>query len=389
MIFLFRSNYTLTSIPRQQVNQITSYIDASNVYGSNLARANELRTLDGTGRLKTSAGDFLPFNVNNFSNAPSPSSIFFLAGDVRANEQVGLTAMHTLFVREHNRWAKKFKSVYKHLGGEEIYQRARMIVSAEIQAISYRDFIPVLLGPDALDPYTGYDDGVNAGIANIFSTSAYRLGHSMLSSTLLRLKKNGDPISEGNLALKDAFFDPNTFLESGVEPILRGLIAQTAQDVDVFVIDAVRNFLFGPPGAGGFDLPALNIQRGRDHGLPSYNQARIDFGLAPAASFADVSSDATVVARLTAAYLTVDDIDVWVGGLAEDHVNGGLMGELFFTILKDQFERLRDGDRFWYEQEDYLPQNFKSWVDSQTLTKIIRRNTAIGGDIPNDAFHVQ
>ena len=89
--------------PRQQINEISAWIDASNVYGSDLERATALRTLDGTGRLKTSAGNLLPFNTEGFANAGGSGPTLFLAGDVRANEQIGLTAMHVLFMREHNR----------------------------------------------------------------------------------------------------------------------------------------------------------------------------------------------------------------------------------------------------------------------------------------------
>lgn len=108
---------------RQQLNTITAYIDASNVYGSNSSRTNELRTLDGTGRLKVSPGNFLPLNANGFANAPaSDRKDLYLAGDIRANEQVGLVAMHTLFVREHNQLANMIRSQSPGLSGDEIFQ---------------------------------------------------------------------------------------------------------------------------------------------------------------------------------------------------------------------------------------------------------------------------
>ncbi|MEO1370348.1 MAG: peroxidase family protein, partial [Acidobacteriota bacterium] len=167
--------------PRQQINEITSWIDASNVYGSEDERAHALRALDGTGRLATSDGDFLPFNTAGLPNAGGASSSLFLAGDVRANEQVGLAAMHTLFVREHNRLADGLRVEEPDLTGDEIYERVRRIVGAQMQVITYREFLPALLGPGALRPYQGYRDGVDATIANDFSTAAYRFGHSTLS----------------------------------------------------------------------------------------------------------------------------------------------------------------------------------------------------------------
>ena len=101
----------------------------------------------------------------------------------------------------------------------------------------------------------------------IFSTACFRVGHTLLSPTLLRLGEAGT-IPEGNIPLAAAFFAPEAIiLDGGIDPILRGLAAQPAQEIDPQVIGAVRNFLFGPPGAGGLDLASLNIQRGRDHGL--------------------------------------------------------------------------------------------------------------------------
>ncbi len=385
-----RSLYSEIDGVRQQVNAITAYVDASNVYGSDAERARALRTLDGTGRLATSDGDLLPFNTAGLPNAApggSDPAAFFLAGDFRANEQVGLTAMHTLFVREHNHWAARIREVAPELDGDGVYQHARAIVGAEMQAITYREFLPLLLGRDALRRYRGYRPEVDAGIANVFSTAAYRFGHSMLSPRLLRFDAEGQEIAAGHLSLADAFFDPQETVLHGIEPVLRGLASQRAQEIDNYLIDEVRNFLFGPPGSGGFDLASLNIQRGRDHGLPGYNQVREAYGLEPATDFADVNEDPTVQANLAAAYDSVDDLDLWVGGLAEAHSRGALVGETFFTILKDQFERLRAGDRFWYQ--GYLPRGLVRLVEEQTLARIIRRNTLIGRELPRNPFLIR
>lgn len=378
---------TGVSDPRQQLNEITHWIDASNVYGSEDERAAVLRSNDGTGKLLVSDGNLLPFNDEGLANAGGDSPALFVAGDVRANEQVGLTAMHTLFVREHNRLAEEIAARDPGLSGDEIYERARQIVGAQMQVITYEEFVPVLLGPRALEPYRGYNLTVDPRISNLFSGAIYRLGHSMLSATLLRVDSSGNEIAEGHLPLRNAFFAPSRIIdEGGIEPLLRGLAAQPCQQIDIQVVDDVRNFLFGPPGSGGFDLAALNIQRGRDHGLPDYNTARVAMGLSPRSSFAEVSSDAVIQERLASVYDNVDEIDVWVGGLAEDPVNQGLVGELIFTVVKLQFERLRDGDRFWYER---LPDEVLREVAGTRLADIIRRNTNIGDEISNDVFRAQ
>jgi len=373
--------------PRQQINRITHFIDASNVYGSDEVRAAALRTNDGTGRLRVSAGDLLPFNTLGLPNAGGTGPELFLAGDVRANEQVGLAALHTLFVREHNRLADEIAANDPLLTGDEIYQEARRIVGALVQVITYNEFLPALLGPGALRHYVGYGANVSPAIANEFSTAIYRFGHSALSPTLLRLDASLNPIPEGNLALRDAFFRPDRIVdEGGIEPLLRGLASQACSSIDTEVVDDVRNFLFGPPGAGGFDLASLNIQRGRDHGVPSYNDMRAAMGLVPRASFAEVSTNPDVQARLASVYANVEEIDLWVGALAEDRVVGGHVGQLAFTVIKRQFERLRNGDRYWYELI-FSPTEISD-LQSTTLADVIRRNTSIGSEISDDVFHV-
>jgi hypothetical protein len=376
-----------TEYPRQQVNHITHYIDASNVYGSDPERAAALRTNDGTGRLKVSPGDMLPFNTAGFENAGGTGSELFLAGDIRANEQVGLTAMHTLFLREHNRLAADIAANEPGLTGEEIYERARSFVGGLMQRITYSEFLPALLGPGALVPYTGYKATVSPSIMNCFSTAAYRFGHSAVSPTLLRLDANGQEIVFGHLPLKDAFFAPQRLIaEGGIEPILRGLVAQEMSAIDVKVVDGLRNFLFGDPTAGGLDLASLNIQRGRDHGLPAYHYARFAWGLSQVSSFSDIGSDPEVHALLAAVYGATNEIDMWVGGVAEDPVNGGHVGELISIILRRQFEALRDGDRYWYQWHMSAPDIAE--IDSTTLADVIRRNTTIGAEISDDVFHV-
>ncbi|MCR9199280.1 MAG: peroxidase [Planctomycetaceae bacterium] len=362
---------------RNQINEITAFIDGSVVYGSDQERADALRTFEG-GLLKTSGdGEYLPYNVDGLANAGGTSDSLYLAGDIRANENIALTSMHTIFVREHNRIATELAAEDPSLTDEELYQQARSIVRAQLQVITYNEFLPALLGADALSEYSGYDPSVNPNIANEFSTAAYRFGHSLLSPELQLLDENGEVIDGGNVSLSEAFFRPDQVEAIGVDAILRGASTQLAQELDSHVVDDVRNFLFGPPGAGGLDLVSLNVQRGRDHGLADYNQVRADLGLEPVTSFDQITSNPELALALEETYGSVDNIDLWVGGLAEDHVEGSSMGETFSTIIIDQFERLRDGDRFWYQ--NVMDGEELAEVESTTLSDIIERNTGIEG----------
>lgn len=385
-IGLTRSGYTEVDSVREQFNEISAYIDGSVIYGSNEERAHALRSFEG-GRLATSEGDLLPFNEAGLANAGGTSDSLFLAGDIRANENSALAAMHTIWVREHNRVADRIAESNSELSDEEIYQRARQFVTAELQAITYNEFLPAILGEDAISEYSGYDATVDPSISNVFATAAYRFGHTMLSSELLRLNEDGTVADEGNLSLQNAFFNVGALTENGVDSLLRGAATQVAQEVDPFLVDDVRNFPFGPPGSGGFDLAALNIQRGRDHGLADYNTVRVEMGLDPVGSFADISSDPAVQERLASVYSSVDEVDAWVGMLAEDHVEGSSLGNTAGTIIAKQFEAIRDGDRFYYENV-FSGRQLRD-IENTTLASIIERNSGVDFDRGDNAFFAE
>ncbi|MCC6273919.1 MAG: peroxidase family protein [Deltaproteobacteria bacterium] len=372
--------------PRQQLNVLTAWIDGSQVYGSDAARAAWLRSGVG-GRLKTSEGDLLPLNDGTQANAPSNASDFFVAGDLRVNEQTALAAIHTLFVREHNRLAAELQEKHPDWDDERLYQEARRWVGAFLQSITFHEFLPALLGKEALGPYRGYDPTLNPNILNEFSTAFFRVGHTMLTSEIPLLDENGQSLPSGDLSLQDAFFNVEILKEQGLDPLLRGLLSQKMEEIDSHVVSEVRNFLFGAPGSGGLDLPSLNLQRGRDHGLPDYNTLRVALGLKPIADFSELSSDLEVQAAFREVYASVDDVDPWIGALAEDHVDGAGVGPTLKAALLRQFEALRHGDRFWYENDPAFSREDRRRIAATRLSDILRRDSGVS-EAQAQAFEV-
>ncbi len=392
-MYIFRSagienTGTSPDNPRKYANAITAFVDASSVYGSDEERARWLRTLE-DGKLKTSYGNLLPWNTKTgeFNSPRDPQAPFmddpmglspkhFVAGDVRANENPLLTTFHTLFVREHNRVCDELKIKNPALTDEELYQEARRWVSAYLQRIVYYEWLPAM--GVSLPEYKGYRDDVNPQITNVFSAAAYRLGHTLINSNVLRLKRGGDEIPGGNIGLRDAFFNPLAIsLVGTIDPYIRGMGSQVQQKMDCKVIDDVRNFLFGSPGAGGLDLAAINIARARERGLPDYNTIRGDIGLPEIKNFLEISNDAFTAQELERIYGDVTNIDPWVGMLAEDYMPNAMFGNTIMVILEEQFQRLRDGDRFYFESDEaFTPEEIEK-IKSTTLRDIIMRNTDI------------
>lgn len=374
--------------PRQHPNILTAFIDGSNVYGSEEERAHWLRTFEG-GKLKVSTGNMPPFNTVTGEydddidpNAPEMddaiglSERLYVAGDVRANENPLLLGMHTLFVREHNRQCDLLAEAHPDWNDEQLYQHVRKIVGGILQAIVYEEYLPAM-GVE-LPEYVGYDDQIDPGLANVFTAAAFRLGHTLLNSQLIVMDDNGEILPPGNFQLADVFFNPLAVNGAGgVDPFLKGMASQTQQSMDAKVIDDVRNFLFGPPGAGGLDLASININRGRERGLADYNTIREAFGLNKVVFFQQINSDPEVFTRLLGIYNSVDDIDAWVGMLAEERIPGTLFGPTIMKIMEFQFQTLRDGDRFYYENDPILTAEEIATIKQTTLHDVIMLNTNI------------
>ena len=374
--------------PRQQIDDITSFIDGSMIYGSTLSVANSLRKFQG-GLLRVSG----PFAANGSNNNGSvkPNLPFdangFVAGDTRVNEHTALTVMHTVWLREHNRIADSLAQLNPIWDDEKIYQEARKIVGAEIQKITYYEFLPAVLGKNwfnsLIQPYSKYDPSVNPSIPSEFAAAAFRFGHSLVRPTFPRLDRFYQ--SMGDLNLLDSFGNPSAFQSSlGTDPILRGLLTTNARNRDEFVTNVLTDHLFEAapsgtgwdsiPGAPGLDLAAMNIQRGRDHGLPPYpivkEYCKNVYGIS-----SPFQNDLTTV-RFLETYGSMDTADLWVGGLSEQNLYGSIIGATFACIIANAFRNLRDGDRFYFENPGtFTSQQLGEIMNKTTLSKVICDNS--------------
>jgi len=349
--------------PAIAINTVTGWLDGSQVYGSDAATAASLRTADG--HMAMSEGDNLPIVMTEQGPA-------FAAGDVRAQENPDLTALQVLFVREHNYQVDRLHEEHQNWSGDRLYETARAITTAEMVNITYNEFLPHLLGPDAIPDYSGYDPNVDPTITAEFAGAAFRFGHSLVSSDIDAMNDLGANTSAQGLA--ETFFEsPETFVaHGGADGILRNLASDSANELDEHIIDDLRNLLNDPPVS--IDLAAINIRRAHDLGLGTLNQTREALGLDPYASFDQVSSNPETAAALEQAYGNVNAIDLWTGGLSEDHLDGAAIGPTFGRILSDQFAALRDGDRLYFENQGFNRQTLDD-IRSTTLSDIIERNT--------------
>jgi len=143
------------------------------------------------------------------------------------------------------------------------------------------------------------------------------------------------------------------------------------------VTSPLANRLFGDPGQGGLDLAAVNILRGRERGLPDLNTIRTAYGLPKYTRYSDITKDVQKQAKIKALYWNIDDIDPWVGMLLEDRIPNKMMGETMHATLYRQFQRLRDGDRFFYLNDPELSQTEINWINNTMLSDLVMRNTGV------------
>ena len=355
------------------VNETAGYLDLSQLYGSTADVANSLRNVDGT--LKSSDdGKALP--VVNDS---------FITGDPRVMENPELSVVSILFMREHNYWVGRLKSGHSSWSGDQLYQMAKAITTAEYQNIVYREYLPLLIG-NRVSSYRGYNPDSNAQATQEFSTAAFRMGHSEISDTQEGLDNAGNVVFSESLA--QAFFNTTTIDEAnGIDPLIRGVTADFSEATDVYSAGVLRNLLFAPLVGGDvdqIDLIAIDIQRERDVGLATLNGTRKALGFASYTSFAQVTGDPVLQANLQKVYGSVDNLDLFMGGLAEHHASGARVGPTFQEIIGRQFDNLRAGDRFFWQNQGFDNQT-AALISNTTLGQLITRNTDSTG-VPQHVF---
>ncbi len=474
--------------PRMQVNTVDSYLDAWAVYGGTPQRLEWLRNGPVDGNLGNNAatlmlpGGYLPRKDARGDAGSAPDMAVdgkllaqpakaAVAGDVRANENIGLTATHTLFAREHNRIVSLLPDS---LTQEEKFQIARRIVIAEQQYVTYHEFLPAM-GVN-LPQYTGYKSTVNASLSDEFATIGYR-AHSQIhgefeveadrarysQAQLDVLTAHGVQVEDvpGEpdqiklaVPLTAAFFDPDLVPALQLGPLLHAIGDESQYNNDEQIDNDLRSLLFQVPVSGNpqcfddpslpdcftgvVDLGAIDIQRGRDHGMPTYNQLRQALGLPAKPSFTAITGESTesfppglsgntpasldfvkltdinghnvplpdtanatatkgvrrstTAARLKAVYGSVDNVDAFVGMVAEKHVPGSELGELQLALWTRQFQALRDGDRFFYGTDPGLSTIQATYgIDfHRTLAQIVASNTDVPlADLNDNVFLVK
>ncbi|XP_055389236.1 chorion peroxidase isoform X2 [Condylostylus longicornis] len=400
--------------PREQFNQATAFIDASMVYGNTEEKINLLRSRTG-GKLRMfrtpDNRDLLPLSNDpkdgcNQAKMNAQGKYCFQSGDERANENLHLTSIHLIFARHHNFLATNLQQINPQWNDEMLFQESRKILGAQIQHIAYNEFLPILLGyefvksknllPNPQNARDMYDPDVNPTIANHFAAAVFRFAHTLLPSLF---KMTRDNTTDEQIELHRMLFNPySLWEEKGVDQALKSAVDTPIMKVDghfsreltekLFQVDSpdelipsnITDAIPNKQAVCGLDLVSLNIQRGRDHGLPSYTEFRKHCKLPTAKTWDDMEKliDPTSVENMKLIYETPMDVDLYTGALSEPPLEGAIFGPLLACLISDQFIRLKVGDSFWYERK-FGPQRFSNdqlnEIYRTTLAGIICQNS--------------
>lgn len=360
--------------PRTQTNTITSFVDVSFVYGSSKSMTRSLRqTRRGLLEMWNLFEDeglkeMLPPQRSNpdlecVGRSPRAGRPFcFQSGDVRTNQHVQLVTLHTIHARQHNRIASALYQLNPHWTNNRLYHEARHIHIAMVQHILLNEYLPALLGPKLCKKYNltesplgsywdHYDPTLNPGVSQAFAAAAFRQGHTRVPSSVFRVNVLHQPVRV--YQLRELYRQPWPLFEPGaVDQFLLGMLDTAAASFDPFMsLELSGHLLQMPDEQVGLDLASMNIQRGRDQALPGYNAFRDWCGLGRATSAEDLLGymNSQSVARMSTLYESIDDIDLFTGGVSEYPLEGAQVGPTFACIIGRQFENLRAADRFWFE----------------------------------------
>uniref|UniRef100_A0A8K9XIL8 NAD(P)H oxidase (H2O2-forming) n=1 Tax=Oncorhynchus mykiss TaxID=8022 RepID=A0A8K9XIL8_ONCMY len=352
--------------PRTQVNLVTAWLDGSSIYGPSSSWSDALRSFSG-GLLasgeqwdmpKRRGGSNLMWSAADPSTGQHGPEGLYELGNGWGNENVFTMAEGIVWFRYHNYIASRLREKHPSWSDEDLFQSARKTVVATFQNIAFYEWLPGFLGEKTMSPYLG-KPSFNLLACHVCHRDFFllpALGHRNRTCHFQKVV-NVDGSASPALRLCNSFWNrQNPNLKSGqdIDRLIMGMTSQIAEREDNVIVEDLRDYMYGPLRFSRSDLVALTVQRGRDFGLPSYNQVREGLGLVPVERWGDVNpqlntTNPQVLSELITQYLYHGDIsklELFPGGLLES-VDGP--GQVFSTIILDQFNRIRNGDRFWFE----------------------------------------
>jgi peroxidase len=383
---------------RQQENEETSFLDLSTVYGTSEEMLELLRA-ENSAELHTGDGNLLPMfqEIANHhgedvarvlqvlvpNSSPDTNTELYAAGDNRVNENTALLTHHTMWMRNHNWHVDRLQAEFPDWSNEQLFEAARALNEAEWQNVVYNEYLPEIIGAGSLREYEGYDRSVDPAILSEWTTAAFRFGHDQSNNELDTLTEQGK--GTGTFTLSQAFALANAAqairTNDAMDEWVRGQLAAHTQEIDGKVVEGNRNALFGRDQI--IDLTVFDIQRGRDHGVGNYNNLRDGLDFPTYRSFDHFARrndlDTDTLSALEEVYGAdgIDKLDSFVGGLLEKKAGGSQLGETFTKLTVMQFEALRDGDRFYFENRFEDDPDLIQSVEDVTLADVIERTTGI------------
>ncbi|XP_011199103.2 peroxidase isoform X1 [Bactrocera dorsalis] len=392
----------------EKITTTSAYLDLSFLYGNSKSENKKFRVFK-SGLMKTSLvnnRNWLPLSMNPETDCGKDIYQCFILPDMRNQFIPTIAVLHTIILREHNRIAKILERFNPQYSDERLFNEARKINIAQYQKITFYDWLPLLIGTSyaynmhLIHHTTNYeyvDDyapTVNAAPYAEFAAAAFRYSHNQIPGwfSLVSSRRNFNR----TLRLSNHFDRPenlNLIWDSdNFDSLIRGLSTQLQKRPDSNIDKEIKHYFDRKSFEEyGTDLKAIDIQRGRDYGLPSYNDMRVYCGLSRAYDWAGFSNEISPdkIMFIEKMYASPDDVDLAIGGSLESHAPESILGPTFQCIIGRQFVNARTGDRFFFERYQPLSGFSKDQlaeIRKASLAQLFCNNADFLQDIQTNAF---
>ncbi|MEX0371397.1 MAG: peroxidase family protein [Tateyamaria sp.] len=395
--------------PQAFVNVETHWWDASQIYGSNQARLDQVRTGSGTAILPDGT---LALDEKGLLPVDSAAQIKNLElSGVNGNWWIGLSVLHTLFVREHNAVVARLKVDSPKASGEWLFGKARLVVSALLAKIHTVEWTPALMdspagrmamrgnywglmGERATNAFGRVSDsevingipgspvdhhGAPYAMTEEFA-AVYRL-HSLMPDAYT-FRRHTDDSHVLDATLKEVSFGASRDLygKLSFEDVCYSLCTEHPGALTLHNYpDGLRDMT--RENGRRIDLAAVDILRDRERGVPRFAEFRRQIGMKVPKTFADITSNTEWQAELKEVYGSVDKVDLLIGTLAESQSERGQpprfgFSDTAFRIFILMASRRLKSDRFFtddFRPEIYTEAGFR-WVQDNTMETVVRRH---------------
>ncbi|TSM52321.1 Dual oxidase 2 [Bagarius yarrelli] len=373
--------------PRNQINHVTAWIDGSSIYGTSSSWCDALRSFQG-GLLsigssnmpkQTTSNNFMWSAPNPFTGQTGPKGLYEF-GNAWANENIFTVAEAIVWFRYHNYLATQLHKEHPWWSDEKLFQNARKRVIA-----TFQKSVDPGVSPEFQIVTTSYD-------LTLLPPGVYMRNRTCHYRKVV----NNDGSTSPALRMCNSFWsrdNPNFKSGQDMDELIMGMASQIAEREDNIIVEDMQDYMYGSLRFSRTDAVAEAIQRGRDFGLNGYNRVRKALNLPPVKTWGEINpslnkTNPELFMELSKLYgYDINRLELFVGALLE--INNG-PGPVLSSIVLEQFERIRNADRFWFENQQnglFTEEEIQAIQNTRYYDILLKTTSAKTAELQEDVFY--